>query len=116
MLCRTSLSIEADQPKTAGFEFYLEPFENADYKYQFFVTEPVKSLDVSLYHPETLLFERKLLEEAELEEGRHEGVISKEEAGAPGYYLALITAELETGEFEQVETMVFIEDVQNVPQ
>ncbi|MDM8102829.1 MULTISPECIES: S8 family serine peptidase [Oceanobacillus] len=107
---------EADQPKTAGFEFYLEPFENADYKYQFFVTEPVKSLDVSLYHPETLLFERKLLEEAKLEEGRHEGVISKEEAGAPGYYLALITAELEDGEFEQVETMVFIEDVQNVPQ
>ncbi len=100
---------EADQPKTAGFEFYLEPFEDAEYKYQFYLTEFVKSIDVSLYHPETLLFERKLLEETELEEGEHEGVLTREEAGAPGYYLALITVELEGGEFEQVETMIFIE-------
>ncbi|MFD1064501.1 S8 family serine peptidase [Oceanobacillus locisalsi] len=100
---------EADQPKTAGFEFYLEPFENADYKYQFYVTESVKKMDVSLYNPETFLFERKLLEETELDEGMHEGVLSREEAGAPGYYLAFITAQLENGEFEQMETMILIE-------
>lgn len=100
---------EADQPKTAGFEFYLEPFENENYTYQYYLTEPVKSLEINLYQPETFVFERKLLEEAELEEGMHEGVLSKEEAGASGYYLALITAELENGKFEQVETMIFIQ-------
>ncbi|GIO24727.1 S8 family serine peptidase [Oceanobacillus sp. J11TS1] len=100
---------EADQPKTAGFEFYMEPFEDGKYKYQYYVTEPVKSLEVNLYHPETLLFERKLLEEGKLEEGMREGVLSKEEAGPSGYYLALITVELENGEFDQLETIVFIE-------
>ncbi len=100
---------EADQPKTAGFEFYLEPFEQENYKYQYYLTEPVKSLEINLYQPETFVFERKLLKEAELEKGMHEGVLSKEEAGAPGYYLALITAELENGEFEQVETLIFIQ-------
>ncbi len=69
----------------------------------------MKSLEINLYQPETFVFERKLLKEAELEKGMHEGVLSKEEAGAPGYYLALITAELENGEFEQVETLIFIQ-------
>lgn len=100
---------EADQPKTAGFEFYMEPFENEQYQYQYYLTEPVKHFEVNLYHPETLLFERKLIDEEELEEGMHEGVLTRKEAGASGYYLALITVELENGEFDQLETMLFIE-------
>lgn len=99
----------ADQPKTAGFEFFLDPFQEEEYQYKYYLTEDVQKLEIHLYHPETLLYERKLFEAGNLEAGEHEGIMKKQDVGSEGYYLALITVMLEDGTVDQFETMIQIE-------
>ncbi|MFC4024964.1 S8 family serine peptidase [Oceanobacillus longus] len=99
----------ADQPKTAGFEFSLKSFSEDDYNYKIYLTEPARRIEIDLYNPESLLFDRKLLEAEDLQAGLHEGEISKKEAGQGGYYLALVTVYLENGEYESNQSIIYLE-------
>ncbi|WP_010648364.1 S8 family serine peptidase [Oceanobacillus massiliensis] len=99
----------ADQPKTAGFEFTLKGFSDDVYHYSIYTTEPARRMEVDLYNPESLQFERKLLESEELETGLHEGEITKKEAGKSGYYLAIVTVYLEDGSYETNQSLIYIE-------
>jgi len=100
---------EADQPKTAGFEFSLKRFSKDTYEYQFYVTEPARGIKVDLYNPDTLLFERQLLETRRLQPGLHKGELSKRKAGPSGYYLTIITVYLEGGGYESNHSMIYLE-------
>ena len=100
---------DADQPKTAGFEFSLKGFSEDEYFYNIYITEPARRIEVDLYNPETLLFDRKLLEAENLEAGLHEGELSKKEAGQSGYYLALVTVYLEDGTYESNQSILYLE-------
>lgn len=99
----------ADYPKAMGFEFSLKTFSKDTYTYRLYVTEPVKHAEVSLYNPDTLLYERTLIEAEDLQSGMNEGQLRKSKIGKPGYYQALITVQLEDGTFESQETELFIE-------
>jgi minor extracellular serine protease Vpr len=99
----------ADQPKTAGFEFSLKGFSEDEYQYNIYITEPARRLEVNLYNPETLLFDRELLEAKDLEAGLHKGELSKKEVGQSGYYLAIVTVYLEDGTYESNQSILYLE-------
>lgn len=100
---------KAENPKAMGFEFSLKPFSNDAYSYGLYVTDPTERIEVNLYHPQTLMYNRRLLELEEIDIGMNEGEIEKKEVGEPGQYLAVITIYLEDGRKENYETMVYIE-------
>lgn len=100
---------EADQPKTAGFEFALKHFSKDTYAYQIYLTEPAKEMKVDLYNPDTLLFERQLLKVGKLQPGLHKGELNKRKVGKPGYYMAIITVQLEDGSFQSNHSMIYLE-------
>jgi minor extracellular serine protease Vpr len=99
----------ADYPKAMGFEFELKTFSDDTYMYRLYATEDVKSAEVALYNPDTLLYDRTLLKQENLKKGMNEGELAKRKAGKPGYYKALITVQLEDGTFESVQTDLLIE-------
>lgn len=103
------MSHDADFPKTMGFEFSLKPLSEKVYHYQLYVVDELKSVEVSLYQPDTLLFDRQLLKLTDLHMGINEGELNKKDVGDPGYYLASITIELKDGTYETYETDIWIE-------
>ncbi|PAV31362.1 peptidase S8 [Virgibacillus profundi] len=99
----------ADNPKAMGFEFSLKPFSDDTLTYRLYVTDPATRVEVDLYDPDTLMFERNLLELNDIKVGMNEGEIKKSELGSPGHYNALITVYLENGQYESYETVLYIE-------
>ncbi|MTW87299.1 S8 family serine peptidase [Virgibacillus dakarensis] len=98
----------ADYPKAMGFDFSLKPFSDDSYMYQLYVTDPVKSVTVNLYNSATLLYERPFVTIDDPKIGMNEGEIDKRDLGEPGVYKALITVQLENGEYESYETEIEI--------
>ncbi|WP_099159397.1 S8 family serine peptidase [Virgibacillus ndiopensis] len=103
------VSKQADNPKAMGFQFSLKPFSKDTYLYQLYLTEKVKRVEVNLYNPDTLLYERKFLEIEDPKVGMNEGNMKKKDIGKPGNYKALITLELENGTYESYESEIHIE-------
>ncbi|GAB3044883.1 S8 family serine peptidase [Virgibacillus ainsalahensis] len=100
---------EAQQPKAMGFEFGPKMFSDDTFEYRLYITESATKAEVELYNPDTLMYERTLLETDELEVGMNEGELKESEIGKPGNYLALLTVYLEDGGHESHEMMLFIE-------
>jgi minor extracellular serine protease Vpr len=99
----------ADYPKTMGFEFSLKPLSKDIYGYRLYVTEVAQSVEVNLYHPDTLVYDRRLLQITDLKLGMNEGEMRQKDVGMPGYYLALITIQLMDGTYETKEAEVWIQ-------
>ncbi|GGA64296.1 S8 family serine peptidase [Ornithinibacillus halotolerans] len=98
----------ADYPKAQGFEFSLKAFSKDEYVYRLYLTDEVKQVEVELYHPQTLIYDRTLLKIDEPTIGMNEGYIDKKDLGAPGRYVASITMQLANGDFETYETELYI--------
>jgi len=103
------ISEVADNPKAMGFGFALKPLAEDKFQYQIYLTEQAKSVDINLYNPDTLMYEQHFLRLDEPQMGLNEGEMAKTDLGKPGVYKALITVELENGEYESHETMIVIE-------
>lgn len=99
----------SDHPKAMGFNFSLKALARDEYQYQLYLTESAKTVDVRLYHPDTLVYERHLLHLKDMKSGLNEGDLRHSELGAPGEYIAIVTVELENGQYESYETMLSIE-------
>ncbi|SEP73086.1 minor extracellular serine protease Vpr [Virgibacillus subterraneus] len=99
----------ADYPKAMGFEFSLKPFSDDQFVYQLYLTDPAKSVDVKLYNPETLIFDRQFLQTEEVQVGMNEGYLKESELGKPGRYLAIITVHLENGKLDSYQTVIYIQ-------
>src|SRR5699024_11609633 len=69
----------ADFPKTMGFNFTLKPHTHDEYMYQLYVAEKAERVQVDLYNPDTLLFDRTLLTLTDVDTGTHEGNVKKED-------------------------------------
>lgn len=102
----------ADYPKAMGFDFSLKPFSDDTYAYQLYLTDTAERIEVVLYHPQTLMYERKLLQSEDVIVGLNEGFLDQSELGKPGQYLAVINVKLENGDIESYQTDIFIEDQQ----
>lgn len=98
----------AEYPKATGFEFSLKPFSKDEYVYRLYLTEETRSVEVELYDPQTLLYNRTLFQTEDTQVGMNEGYINKRDIGEPGSYLAIITLQLEDGTYESYETELVI--------
>src|SRR5690625_3958950 len=100
---------DADYPKTMGFEFSLKPLSEEEYSYRLYAVDELKSVEVNLYQPDTLMFDRQLLKLTDLQTGINEGELSQKDVGDTGHYLASITMQLMDNTYETHETEVWIE-------
>lgn len=100
---------KAELPGVSGFQFSLKTFSQDLYSYRIHIAEEIKGIDIHLYHPDTLVYEGKLMTLNNLELGVNEGQINKNKVKHRGFYKAMLSIELETGEFDAYETDVFIE-------
>ncbi|GAB3789401.1 S8 family serine peptidase [Virgibacillus kimchii] len=100
---------KADNPKVMGFEFSLKPFSDEVFAYQLYITDPARNVRVDLYDPDTLRFERNLLELEDVQVGNNEGQLEKAEIGEPGHYEAIITIALEDGTYESYQMQLYME-------
>ncbi|WP_281170925.1 S8 family serine peptidase [Paucisalibacillus globulus] len=98
----------ADYPKATGFEFSLKPFSKDEYSYRLYVTEETRNIEVELYDPHSLVYDRTLLRMEDTQVGMNEGYINSRDIGKPGRYLAIITLQLEDGTYESYETELII--------
>lgn len=103
----------ADYPKAVGFEFTLKPFSEEEFIYRLYLTEETQNVDVELYDPQTLIFDRTLFHLEDTKIGLNEGYVEKRKLGKPGNYLAVITVQLEDGTYESYETELVIEPGSN---
>ena len=100
---------EADSPKGMGFELMQDAFSEDTYRYKMYLAEAAKRIDVNLYDPDTLIYNRSLFQRTDVEAGLIQGEIKKREMGSPGHYKALITIESMNGELENHEVDLYIE-------
>ncbi len=94
--------------KAVAFEFSLKPFSRDVYAYRLYLTEAVKSVDVHLYNPDTLVYEQTLLRLKDAKLGLNEGQMKESKIQNKGVYLALITIQLTDGSYESKETYIEI--------
>lgn len=94
----------ADYPKATGFEFSLKSFSEDEFVYRLYLTEKTRSVEVELYDPHSLIYDRTLLRMEDTKIGMNEGYLNKRDLGPPGRYLAIITVQLENGQYESYET------------
>lgn len=99
----------ADHPKVMGFNFSLKELSQDDYQYQLYLTEQARTVDVNLYNPDTLVYDRHFLHLDNVDSGLNEGELQQSELGNPGHYIAIVTVQLEDGQYESYETMLTIE-------
>lgn len=94
--------------KVDGFSLQVDPFDEKHYTYELLTTEKVKWLEVQLFDPETLLFKNTLLNIKEIDPGMHKGKIKRKDVKNKGMFMAIIIAQLETGEIVNDDTFIHI--------
>lgn len=102
------MSHSADYPKTMGFEFSLKPLSENVYSYRLYVVEEVKSVEINLYQPGTLVYDRRLLQLTDVQIGVNDGELDQKEVGDPGTYIAVITIQLMDGTYETYDVEIMI--------
>lgn len=98
----------ADYPRAMGFEFSLQPFSDDMYTYQLYLSEQAENVAVTLYNPDTLMYERTLLKFDDVKVGLNEGQLEQSELGEPGQYLAVINVKLNNGGMVSYQTKIHI--------
>lgn len=99
----------APYKKVMGFTFQLDPIKKDVYTYQLYVAEPVRSVEIQLFDPHSLVHEGTLARWTNLEIGMNEGEINKRNISKQGTFYVLIVVQLANGEFINYGTEVHIE-------
>ncbi|MEI3607760.1 S8 family serine peptidase [Pseudogracilibacillus sp. SE30717A] len=103
------ISETADNPKIMGFVFQLNEMNKDTYAYQMYVSEPVRSVQIKLYDPNSLMFEGTLIKWTDLQVGMNEGEIRRRDIKQRGNFYGLIVVQLENGEIVNYETIIRLE-------
>lgn len=103
------ISETAEYPKIMGFNFQLNQLDKDNYTYQMYIPEPVKSVQIQLYDPHSLVFEGTLVKWKDLEVGMNEGEIKRRNIKHRGSFHGIIVVQLENGEFVNYETEILLE-------
>lgn len=96
----------SDYPKVMGFTFNLNQFEAGMYDYELYVPEEVKSVEIKLYHPNSLLYEGILLQLTDLDVGMNEGQMKENDIEYEGAFYGLIVVELADGDIVTYDTKI----------
>ena len=99
----------ADYPRIMGFSFKIDRSDQNKYQYQFYASERVKSLQIQLYEPNSLVYEGTLLTLKDLTVGMNEGEIRRSDIEQRGQFYALMIVQLENGELLNYSTEIVIE-------
>lgn len=99
----------ADYPKVMGFSFHINRLNKDVYKYQLYVAEPVKFVQIQLFNPNSLIYEGSLVKWTDLEVGMNEGEIKKRDITHTGKFYGLIVVQLENGEIVNYDTEIVLE-------
>ncbi len=99
----------ADYPRIMGFSFKIDRSDKDKYKYQFYAAERVKSLQIQLYEPNSLVYEGTLLKLTDLTVGMNEGEIRRSDIEQRGRFYAIMIVQLENGEVLNYSTEIVIE-------
>lgn len=99
----------ADYPRIMGFSFKIDRLDHNKYQYQFYAAERVKSLQIQLYEPNSLVYEGALLTLTDLTVGMNEGEIRRSDIEQRGQFYALMIVQLENGEVLNYSTEIVIE-------
>ncbi|WP_028784109.1 S8 family serine peptidase [Thalassobacillus devorans] len=89
----------SDYPRAMGFEIATSTFDPTIYEYQFYLPEDADEVKVDLYNPDTLLYERKLFELSDQQQGVIEGELARRKLGEKGHYIAVITIQNESSHY-----------------
>lgn len=81
----------AEYPKAMGFELELEPLTATNYTYRLYLPEPVETLTIDLYDPDTFAHVETIVERTETEVGILEGGFSAKHMEARASYLVNIS-------------------------
>ncbi|SDK15222.1 S8 family serine peptidase [Sediminibacillus albus] len=100
---------EADYPKAMGVEFSLKAFTDEEYQFRMYLPEGAEKLSVDLYNPETLRFDRTIVELKDQQPGLIEGALDKREVGKKGQYLANVIIRTDRDHKYSYPTMINIE-------
>jgi len=98
----------ANDPKASGLEFSMKPFSKNEYSYQLYLGDDIRRAEVSLYNPDTLVRQQKLLEIADPLTGMNKGEVKANDIPPEGVYLVLITVELEDKSLKTYESWLEI--------
>ncbi|WP_328701033.1 S8 family serine peptidase [Aquibacillus kalidii] len=102
------LNKDGEFPKAMGMEFSLKQFSDDQYQYRLYLPEKTEQVTVDLYDPNSLSFERTLLELEDLAQGIIEGSMEKRDIGKQGEYLANISIETKDGKIHHYQTTLQI--------
>lgn len=78
-------------PRVMGLEFTLKPFTEESYQYQVYLPLQADELNIDLYNPDTLRYDRNILSKENVKRGVVKGTLTKEDVGSDGVYLAVLT-------------------------
>lgn len=98
----------ANYPYVMGFSFQLKTTDDTNYSYELYVAEKVKSVQVQLYDPQTLIYEGELIHITDLNIGMNEGEIARKNVQQKGHFYGLLIVQLEDGTYVNYDTNIFI--------
>ena len=103
------ISETSDYPRIMGFSFQISRADKNKYKYQFYAAEQIKSLEIKLYEPTSLVYEGTLLQLENLDVGMNEGEIRRDSIKLRGNFYGMIIVQLENGELLTYHTEIALE-------
>ncbi|MFP7492595.1 S8 family serine peptidase [Terribacillus saccharophilus] len=102
---------QTDHPKAMGLEMEWKPVgRRGEYRYQIYLPEGAAHLQIDLYNPDTLVYDRRLLTLSQVDAGLVKGSMNKKEAGNAGVYLALVQLRMKDGEYVNIELPLYLSD------
>jgi minor extracellular serine protease Vpr len=106
---------QADNPKAMGLEMEWKPLSRrGEYRYQIYLPEGAAFLQIDLYDPNTLIYQRRLLAAKQVEPGLLKGTMTRQKAGSEGEYLALIQLRTLDGELVSAELPFYLSEQMRV--
>jgi len=99
---------DVENPIIAGFSLHPDEWNDEIYKYELYMTEPAKYVQIQLYDPETMVNEGLLWEPSNVAVGLNKGEILREDIKQRGKFNAIIVAELENGDIVNEQMIVNI--------
>ncbi|TCT26401.1 minor extracellular serine protease Vpr [Melghiribacillus thermohalophilus] len=98
----------ADYPRAGGLDFSFLPLKPDEYRFQIYLPEGADQLVVELYDPDTLQYQKTLIEEEDVRSGMYTQIFKRNTLGLSGNYLMLARV-LSGSEYDSVFSRIYID-------
>lgn len=94
--------------RIAQFTIEANPFDAKTFKYELYVTEAMKSMEIRLYDPDTLHYEQTLLSLSDLSPGKYEGELERRVLTRHGLFHGLFIYEQKDGKIMNEDSLLYL--------